>query len=215
MSAPFNRRQAAQLGAVVLVGWALGRVVLRTDPNVRDLGHSSAAANILQGVGSPTSGPTTASVRLAVFTDYLCPACRRAFPELVRAVHSDGDVRIIYKDWPIFGPVSERAARLALATNEQGIYPAVHRQLMSGRRIDDDRMLRQVVTDAGGDWKRAIAYMMAHEQSIAARLHANGQEALAIGLAGTPGYLVGSQLVIGAISEGEFIDLFARARDTR
>ena len=51
-----------------------------------------------------------------------------------------------------------------------------------------------------------------HEQTIAARLHANGQDALAIGLAGTPGYLAGSKLVTGAISEGAFVELFARAR---
>jgi len=127
-------------------------------------------------------------------------------------MHSDGDVRIIYKDWPIFGPVSERAARLALASDEQGIYAALHRQLMSGRRIDDDGMLQDVLTDAGGDWKRAMAYMMTHEQTIAARLHANGQDALAIGLAGTPGYLAGSRLVTGAISENSFVELFARAR---
>jgi len=212
MAAPFNRRQAVQLGAVIVGGWALGRVLLRTDPNERDLGHSSAVARILGGAGLPTSGPANASVRLAVFTDCLCPACRRAFPAMERAVHSDGDVRIIYKDWPIFGPTSERAARLALASDEQGIYPAVHRQLMSGRRINDDGMLQQVVADAGGDWKQAMAYMMTHEQTIAARLHANGQDALAIGLAGTPGYLAGSKLVTGAISEGAFVDLFARAR---
>jgi len=51
----------------------------------------------------------------------------------------------------------------------------------------------------------AMAYMKTHEQTIAARLHANGQDALAIGLAGTPGYLAESKLVTGAISEGAFI----------
>ncbi len=95
--------------------------------------------------------------------------------------------------------MSGRVARLTLATNEQGIYPAVHRQLMRGCRIDDDRMLRLVVIDAGGDWKRAIAYMTTHEHSISARLHASGQEALTIGHVVAPQYHAGSKLTIGAI----------------
>lgn len=214
MSTPFNRRQAVQLGAVIVGGWIAGRVVLGTDPVVRDLGQSGTSNRIFSATGLPTSGPPDASVRLAVFTDYLCPACRRAFPAMEQAVLSDGDAQVIYKDWPIFGPISERAARLALASDQQGIYPAVHRQLMSGRRIDDDEMLQGVITDAGGDWQRAIADVRVHEPSLTAMLHRNGQDALAIGLAGTPGYLAGSKLITGAISERAFLKLFARVRSS-
>jgi protein-disulfide isomerase len=42
------------------------------------------------------------------------------FPALEEAVQRDGKVRVIYKDWPIFGPPSERAASVALACAEQG-----------------------------------------------------------------------------------------------
>ena len=124
----------------------------------------------------------------------------------------DGKVTIIYKDWPIFGPPSERAASVALATAEQGIYPAVHRRLMTDNRMIDDGMLRDVVTQAGGDWTRATAWLAAHAEGVSARLRANGQEAYAIGLAGTPGYLAGPILVMGAIDETDFGRLFARAR---
>jgi predicted DsbA family dithiol-disulfide isomerase len=147
--------------------------------------------------GSPEAGPADATVRLAVFTDYRCPACRHAFPAMEAAVRHDGKVRVIYKDWPIFGPPSQRAASVALATAEQGIYPAVHRRLMTDNRMIDDDMLCDVVIGAGGDWTLATAWISAHEQAVAARLRTNGQEAYSIGLAGTPGYLAGPMLEMG------------------
>lgn len=125
---------------------------------------------------------------------------------------ADGAVRVIYKDWPIFGPPSERAASIAIASAEQGIYPAVHRRLMTDSRIINDAVLRDVVTGAGGSWTRATAYLAAHRDEIATRLIANGQEAGAIGLNGTPGYLAGPMLVIGAIDQRDFARLFARGR---
>jgi protein-disulfide isomerase len=210
MPAPLNRRQAVGLGAIVVGGWAAAQVLRRTAPIGRDVG--SNANVILAGGGSPEEGPADASLRLAVFTDYRCPACRHAFPAMEEAVRSDGKVRVIYKDWPIFGPPSERAASVALACAEQGIYPAVHRRLMTDSRTIDDDMLQEIVTDAGGDWRRATTWLSAHEQAIAARLRTNGQEAYSIGLSGTPGYLAGPILVMGAIETSDFKRLFARAR---
>jgi protein-disulfide isomerase len=80
---------------------------------------------ILTGGISPEQGPADATLRLAVFTDYRCPACRHALRALTEAAERDGKVRMIYKDWPILGPPSERAASIALGCAEQGIYPAV------------------------------------------------------------------------------------------
>ena len=122
-------------------------------------------------------------------------------------------VGIIYKDWPIFGPPSERAASVALACAEQGVYPTVHRALMTDSRTIDDDVLRDVVMRAGGDWLRAMTWLAAHADAVAARLRANGQEAYSIGLAGTPGYLAGPMLVMGAIDASDFQRLFARARE--
>lgn len=210
MPAPIGRRQMLQLGAVVVGGWAAGQALRRTAPIGRDVGTAENA--ILADSGSPEDGPADASLRLAVFTDYRCPACRLAFPAMEEAVQRDGKVRVVYKDWPIFGPPSERAASIALASAEQGIYPAVHRTLMTDSRTIDDDLLREVVTAAGGDWARTTHWLAAHESEVAARLHANGQEAYAIGLSGTPGYLAGPMLVMGAIDAVDFGRLFARAR---
>lgn len=210
MPSPLNRRQAVGLGAAVVGGWAVGQVLHRTAPIGRDVGP--AADTILAGSGSPEEGPADSSLRFAIFTDYRCPACRYAFPAMDDAVRRDGKVRVVYKDWPIFGPPSERAANIALGCAEQGIYPAVHRRLITDSRMIDDGMLRDVVTAAGGDWLRATTWLSAHAKTVATRLRANGQEAYSIGLPGTPGYLAGRMLVVGAIETSDFERLFERAR---
>ena len=212
MPLQINRREAFQLGAVTAGGWGLALIFGQIAPIGLDIGRSDFLLAILDDKTSPSSGPPGASVHLAVFTDYRCPACRLAFPTMEAAIRADGDVRIIYKDWPIFGPPSEKAAKVALATAEQGIYPAVHRLLMTdGRAIDDD-LLRDVVTRAGGDWARTLVILSARGQQITLQLQTNAQQAFALGLAGTPGYLAGQVLVAGAINERDFIRLFRRAR---
>lgn len=210
MSTTLSRRHAVQLGTLVVGGLAFAQALRRTVPIGRDVGPSGAT--ISEGGSSPQEGPADASLSMAVFSDYRCPACRKAFPAMEEAVRRDGKVRIIYKDWPIFGEASERAASIALASVEQGIYPAVHRQLMTTSRIIDDDTLRDIIAAAGGDWMRATTWLSKHGQAVTAQLRANGLQAYSIGLTGTPGYLAGTVLVMGAIDENEFGRLFERAR---
>ena len=120
------------------------------------------------------------------------------------AVRSDGDVLVVYKDWPVFGAQSERAARVAIASAEQGIYPEVHRRLMTDGRNIDDLLLKEIVRGAGGNWHQLETYLAGHTAAVDELLHDNGVEALSLGIIGTPGYLAGSILVFGAISENDF-----------
>lgn len=208
----FDRRALLTLAGAGLAGWAGGRVLSRSVPIGRDVSASGAVAAILDDDGTPTSGAAAAGLRLAVFSDYRCPACRQAFPALEAALAADGDVRVLYKDWPIFGPPSERAAQVALASAAQGIYAQVHRRLMTAPGTFDQRMLRDAVRRAGGDWARLLVDLAAGRERIAAQLRRHAAEAQAIALPGTPGYLAGPLLVLGAIDTADFARLFARAR---
>lgn len=207
-----DRRAWLVLGVVGVAGWAGGRLLSRAVPIGRDMRGSAAVGPILNDTDGPASGPANASLRLAVFSDYRCAACRHAFPALEVALAEDGDVRVLFRDWPIFGALSERAARVALASERQGLYPAVHRGLMTASGAFDDAMLRAVVQGAGGDWSRLLADMEADRERIDDRLRRNAAEAGAIGLAGTPGYLAGPLLQVGAIDAADFARLLARAR---
>jgi protein-disulfide isomerase len=129
-----------------------------------------------------------------------------------RAVAADGRVRIIYKDWPIFGDASERAAEVALASDRQQIYSRVHDRLMTGR-TDNQVALKAAVEHSGGDWSRLQNDLAKDRTHISAQLAHNRRQAFELGLPGTPGYLAGTILVRGALSEGEFKRLFREARD--
>jgi protein-disulfide isomerase len=207
-----DRRALLTLAGAGLAGWAGGRVLSRTVPVGRDVSASGAVSAILDDDEAPASGPAGAGLRLAVFSDYRCPACRHAFPALQAALAADGDVRVLYKDWPIFGAPSERAARVALASAAQGIYASVHQRLMTAAGTFDEPMLRDAVRGAGGDWARLLADLASGRDRIDAQLRRHGAEARAIGLPGTPGYLAGPLLVLGAIDAADFARLFARAR---
>ncbi|MBW6528517.1 DsbA family protein [Sphingomonas sp. RHCKR7] len=210
MATAFGRRQAMQAGALMAGGYIVGQVLRRNAPIGRDVGPAASSIDFEEG--SPIDGPIGASLRLVVFSDYRCPACRRAYPAQAEAVRGDGDVLVVHKEWPIFGAASEKAASLALSCVEQGIYSAVHRRLMTDGRAIGDGMLREIVTSEGGDWKRATSWMATHDRSTAAQLRANARQAFAIGLTGTPGFLAGSLLVMGAIEVVDFKRLFSRAR---
>nr|WP_233150780.1 DsbA family protein [Sphingomonas sp. BT553] len=202
-----------QLLGIVLLGWAVGHLFQSARPIGRDVGDNPVARSLLLDRQGPSSGATDSTLTLVLFTDYQCPACRLAAPAMEAAVASDGHVRILYRDWPIFGPASERAARLALAADRQGIYPPLHRLLMGERRPLDDRVLAEAVVAAGGDWDRVQADLRRYDAAITAQLGRTLDAARRLGLAGTPSYLVGPLLVEGAMDEAGFRRAFAAARD--
>jgi protein-disulfide isomerase len=194
---------------------ALGLLISALLRTQKPVGQYVGALPTVRAVQSDSSSPVeenpAANVTIVVFTDYRCPACRRAHPDLKGAALKDGRVRIIYKDWPIFGPPSERAARIAIASDHQGLYPRLHDRLMRATRFDEAG-LAQEVARAGGDWQRLLHDLDQHAASIEAQLANNGRQAFALGLPGTPGYLVGPVLVRGAATEAEFRKAIAEAR---
>ncbi len=197
---------ALVLAAVIVTFWLQTHRPIGTDvrnnPQMREIRADSS---------SPISENPRADVTLVVFTDYRCPVCRRDYPAMKRALSRDGRVRVVYKDWPVFGPVSERAAAVAIASDFQGIYPQVHDRLMTGP-VRDQADLRSAVEKSGGDWRRLQRDLKQRKDGIAAQLRRNHLQAFALGLAGTPGYLIGRTLVRGGLSEGEFSRAFRQAR---
>lgn len=158
-------------------------------------------AAVLNDPGSPRVGPAAASLTIVVFTDYQCAICKATDPALERLLASDADVRVIFKDWPVFGPVSRSAARAALAADRQGRYLAFHRGLMSARgRLDADR-IRRIGIAAGVDWPRLVADETASSTRLDAQLARHAMQAWSLGAEGTPAYLVGPYLLMGGLND--------------
>ncbi len=198
--------------AAVVIAAAVLHALWRDNAAIgTDISQQTSLDRLLSDRTSPTSGPSEAAISLIVFTDYQCPACRAAHPGMIEAAREAGDVRIVYRDLPIFGPVSETAARVALASREQGLYPEVHNAFMRDRRRLEVPVMREIVERLGGDWTR-IERALANDAGIEEQLQANRADALRLGIAGTPGYLVGPYLVTGGLDKAEFEQVFAQAR---
>ncbi|WP_082718718.1 MULTISPECIES: thioredoxin domain-containing protein [unclassified Sphingobium] len=160
-----SRRELLQLGGLVAAGYGVSVFLQATAPLGRDMSTNSQAQALLRNPGGPTEGPDDADLRVVIFTDYQCPACRKAAPDLDAAFREDGRVQLAYKDWPIFGALSEQAARVALAAHYQGIYPPIHHALMRERRQLERNVLELVVQQAGGRWDRIERDLNPHSPS--------------------------------------------------
>src|SRR4051795_2795990 len=138
---------AALLGLDIAPGSALGQ----SDASDNVLTESA----VLRDPEIPVAGNADGDITIVEYFDYNCPYCRKVEPELRQVVQDDGKVRLVYKDWPVLGPVSTAAARLALATKYQDKYVAAHDALMStASRLTEPR-IRELLAEAGIDVERA------------------------------------------------------------
>lgn len=212
MATPITRKQLIQLVLMFIVGVGATLLIQRSALIGRDVSSSPAVAAVLRDTLSPSHEVAKPTLTLVVFTDYQCPACKLANPAMERAIQKDGHVRIVYRDWPIFGAVSEQAARIAIASHRQGIYAKVHSRLMNERRPLSDRVMRDAITKSGGNWTQIKTQLSTKAAEIDRQLQRNRQDAFTLGLSGTPSYLAGSILITGRLSERDFANAFARGR---
>lgn len=147
---------------------------------------------ILHDPDAPESGNPKGDVTIVAFTDYNCPFCKQAAPDLQRIVKEDGGIRLVYKDWPILSEASVVGAQLAIAAKFQGRYETAHHALMGipGRKISAQKM-RKAVAASGVDMKRLEADLKGQEKKITALIYRNMDQADSLGLQGTPTYLIG------------------------
>lgn len=151
--------------------------------------------DVLHDPTAPEGGNLKGDLTIVAFSDYNCPFCKKAEPDLVRAVRDDGNIRLVYKDWPILTQASVYGARMALAAHYQGAYEKAHHALMSitGRGVSQDDM-EKALEGAGIDMPRLNADLEANKKDITALLARNMDQADALGLQGTPTYLIGPLL---------------------
>jgi protein-disulfide isomerase len=148
---------------------------------------------------APTIAPQGHDVTLVVFADYQCPFCRKLHPALETLIEGDPKVRVVFRDWPVFGAGSEEAARAAIASNWQDKHAAFNDALMTMPGRVTSESIRAAADQAGVDWTKLQADLAAHEDEVEGALRRNGQYAAMLGLQGTPGMLVGPYLIPGAI----------------
>jgi protein-disulfide isomerase len=168
------------------------------------------AAELLQDPATPVGGNPQGDVTVVEFFDYRCGYCQRMAATLTQLLAEDRNVRLVYKELPILGPESVLAARAALAARAQGKYLPFHGALLAaGGPLTLEEILK-VARTIPLDTEKLQADMQAPE--IQEALQRNRALAQQLGIRGTPAFIVGAELVPGALELPRLKELVAKAR---
>jgi protein-disulfide isomerase len=213
-STGLNRRSALGVfgsGAVMAAAAAMPRLAFAEGDDEKVL----TEALVLRDPDVPVAGNVTGDITIVEWFDYQCPYCRKLEPELRQVVQDDGKVRLVLKDWPILGPVSVVAARMALACKFQDKYNEAHDALIGVNSKLTEPRINELLTGAGIDLDRAKRDLAANATAIDAILTRNNDQATAFGFRGTPSFIVGKFRVPGALTIAQFEQVIADARKAK
>lgn len=192
--------------------------IRRAQSTIRASGESGARATIAQrrkditgDTRDPVVGDLNGDVTLVEFFDYRCPYCKRSQPDLAALMKEDPHVRIVYKELPVLGQDSVFAARASLAAGWQGKYQALHDAMLAAPAPLTNEAVVKLAEAQGLDKDRLLHDMTSPE--IAATLARNSELAHALGINGTPSFVIGDLLVPGAIEPAGLRKLIAAQRN--
>jgi protein-disulfide isomerase len=169
-------------------------------------------ASVLRDPDIPAEGNPNGDITIVEYFDYQCPYCRKVEPELKQVVHDDGKVRLVQKDWPVLGPVSVVAARMALACRYQDKYLQAHDALIGVNSKLTEPRIHELLAGAGIDVDRVARDLETNAKAIDAILARNNDQASAFGFNGTPSFIVGKFRVPGVLTMEQFGMAIADAR---
>jgi protein-disulfide isomerase len=141
--------------------------------------------------------PAPGRVRIAYFTDYFCPYCRVLDALLADVAATDARIAITRHEVPLLGPSSVEAARASLSADALGAGAAVRARMIATPFRPTDGYLRRTAADAGIDADRLLAGMDAPD--VTRRMETSEAVFRRFGFAGTPGLVVGTTAVNGAV----------------
>jgi protein-disulfide isomerase len=153
------------------------------------------APEIFRDAGDAVVGNPKGDVTIVEFFDYNCGWCKKSVVEMQALVAKDKDVRIVMKEFPIFGEGSEYAARAALASVKQGKYWQFHQALFASESKVTAEVVDQIATEQGLDVARMKKDMT--DPAIAENIKRNQALAQSMLITGTPGFIIDDQVFPG------------------
>jgi len=146
-------------------------------------------------------GNPNGNVTFVEFFDYNCGYCKRALDDMLTLLKDDPKLKVVLKEFPVLGPGSVEAAQVAVAVRMQDRtgkkYLEFHQKLLSGRGQADKARALAVAKDIGLDMGRLDKDLASPE--VKATLQESFKLAEALGLNGTPSYVIGDNVVVGAV----------------
>lgn len=154
---------------------------------------------------APFLGNADGDIRIVEFFDYNCGYCKKVLPELLSLVEKDKNVRIVFKDLPILGPTSETSAKWALAAHKQKKYFPFHKIMMEHKGPITDEVLEKAAKDAGLDVEQAKKD--SESTDIMMQIEKNRSLSGQLGISGTPAFVIGDNVVPGALPVDELVKM--------
>jgi protein-disulfide isomerase len=189
-----------------------------TGVGAKEADHSAAvidnAPALFSSPHQVTLGNPDGDVTLVEFFDYSCGFCKRALPDMLTLIKDDPNLKIVLKELPILGPGSAEAARVAVAVRMQSpdgqAYLAFHRELLGSPGPASKERALAVAEDLGLDLTK-VAQDVASDE-VGATIGEDVKLASALGITGTPSYVVGDKVVVGAVGIAALKARIAAAR---
>jgi len=151
-------------------------------------------------LGNPQGNETVVE-----FFDYNCAFCKRALPDMLTLLKTNPNLKFVLKEFPVLGPGSVEAAHVAVAARMQDPtgkkYIEFHQKLLGGRGPADKARALAVAKEVGFDMPRLEKDMNSDE--VKTTIDEDMKLADALGVSGTPTYVVGDQVVVGAVGLDE------------
>lgn len=202
-----TRRQTLALLAAVAATPVLAQAQARPNPMPDEL--RTALERDKNGI---VLGNPAGNITLVEFFDYNCPFCKKIVPKMQQLISSDPQLRVVFREWPVFGADSEFAARAALAALDQGKYWQIHAGLMGLRDRAAEPSVMRVVRKLGLDEAKLRRDM--DSDRVSDHIARSFMLADHMSLIGTPTLIAGDEGVFGDQSLKDLQDLVARARAT-
>jgi protein-disulfide isomerase len=170
----------------------------------------SKRADLQGATDLPVAGNPKGDVTIVEFMDYRCGYCKGVQPTLDQVMRQDGKIRCVLKEFPILGPASRTASMAAIAAHKQGKYLAFHAALMAYPNNLTDEVIFALARQVGLDIAKLKDDMKAPEvEALIEKTHKLAQD---LGINGTPGFIIGDQIIPGAVGADELKKKIAEAR---
>lgn len=202
-----TRRQTLALGAVLIAAPTLAVAQTANRPNPMPEALRKA---LERDPNAPVLGNPRGDITLTEFFDYNCPFCKKIMPKMQQLISADPGLRVVFREWPVFGEGSDFAARAALAALAQGKYWQMHSGLMQMRDRAAEPSVMRVVRKLGLDEAKLRADMQSDR--VSSHIAASFELADHMSLAGTPTLIAGDDAVFGDQSLDDIQALIAKAR---
>jgi len=157
-----------------------------------------------------TMGAADPKYYMVEFFDYNCGYCRAAFPDVQHIAQSEKDTQIVIKELPVLGPEIQDVSRLAIASREQGKYVEYHTAMMTSRGRLNETSALNIAKDLGLDTEKLKKD--AKSDKVATVIMRNHAIANALGIRGTPAFIIGDTLFPGKVDADTLSGALAEQR---